>query len=74
VRGILIGLADMVAEMNCLEQVCIIFLDGFPTLKCFCCQASQEENRVLREESGGGGIVVDVCVVSFFKERIKLLA
>ena len=30
VRGILIGLADMVAEMHILEQVRVKFLDGLP--------------------------------------------
>jgi hypothetical protein len=32
VRGILIALVEMVAEMKLLEQVCMIFLDGFPTV------------------------------------------
>jgi hypothetical protein len=42
-------------------------------VKCFLVR--RQKNRVLREQSSGGSrIVVDVCIVSFFKERIKLLA
>ena len=62
----------MVAEMHLLEHVCIIFLDGLPTVNRSCVR---HQNRVLREErSKGGGIVVVVCIVKFFVERVNLLA
>ena len=72
VRRILIEHGEMVAEMHFLEQVCLMFLDGLPTVnRTFV----RHENCVLREELGKGGrIVVVVCLVKFFKERDKLLA
>jgi hypothetical protein len=72
VSGVLIDREEMLAEMDFLEQAPIIFLDGLPTVKCFVVR--RHKNRVLREQSGGGSsIVVEVCIVSFLKERIKLL-
>src|ERR1700685_1105663 len=35
-RGVLIDLADMVAEMHLIEQVCIIFLECLPTINRSC--------------------------------------
>ena len=72
VRGILIDRDEMVAEMHLLEHVCIMFLDGLPTVNRSCVR---HINRVLREERGhGGGIVVVECIVIFFNDRDKLLA
>ena len=63
---------DSVAEMKLFEHVCLIFLDGLPTVNRSCVR---HKNRVLREERGhGGGIVVVSCLVKFFNERVKLLA
>src|SRR4029077_10271261 len=36
VRGILISRAEMVAEMKLFEHVCMIFLDGLPTVNRSC--------------------------------------
>jgi hypothetical protein len=62
----------MVAEMELLEQVCIIFLDGLPTVNRSCVR---HLNPVLRVERGQGGCIAVVeCLVIFFTERVKLLA
>src|SRR6516225_7122420 len=71
VRRSLIECPEMVAEMHFLEQVCIMLLDGFPTVnRTFI----RHLNRVLRVERGkSGGIVVIPCNVKFLNERKKLL-
>jgi hypothetical protein len=52
-----------VTEMNLLEQVCAMFLDGLPTVNRSCVI---HQNRVLRVERGqGDGIAVVVCLVNF---------
>ena len=67
-RGNLIFLADMVAEMDSLEQVCIHFLDDLPTDDW---SSVRHLNRVLRVERGhGGGIVVVHCIV-YISERAQ---
>ena len=72
VRGILISRDDMVAEMNLLEQVCIMFLNGLPTINRSCVI---HQNRILRVERGKpGGIAVIECLVFFFIVRGKRLA
>src|SRR6516165_184769 len=71
VRGILISLVEMIAEMNLLEYVCPMFHDGLPTVNRPCII---HQNRVLRVEWGqGGGIAVVERLVSFLTERFKLL-
>jgi hypothetical protein len=58
--------------MKLLEQVCMKFLDGLPTVNR---PYVRHNNSVFREERGhGGGIVVVSCLVKFFNERVKLLA
>jgi hypothetical protein len=72
VRGILIGLGNMVAEMHFPEHVCVMFRDGLPTVNR---SLRSHKNRVLREERcHGGGIVIVVCLVKLFRERISHLA
>jgi hypothetical protein len=72
VRRILIGLVEVLAEMNLLEHVCPMFLDGLPTVNRSCVRYN---NRVLRvERSDGGGIVVVDCIAMFFNDRDKPLA
>jgi hypothetical protein len=62
----------MVAEMHFLEQVCIMFLDGFPTVnRTFI----RHLNRALSVKRGNsGGIVVIPCIVNFLSECEKVLA
>ena len=72
VRGILITRFDMVAEMNLLEDICIVFLDGVSTVNRSCVI---HQNRVLGVERGQGDrIVVIPCLVFFFIVRGKRLA
>ena len=72
VRGIRIGRRDIVAETPLLEQVCIILLDGLPTVNR---SSVSHQNRVLCEERGQGrGIVVVKCLVILFILRTKLLS
>jgi len=63
VRGIPIGLADMVFGVPSLDHVCIPFLNGLPTVDY---SSSAHKNRVLRVERGDGGcvIVVDCLVIA----------
>jgi hypothetical protein len=71
VRGILIALADMVAEMNLFEQLCIIFPDGLPTVNR---SSVIHQNRVLLEGRGQGDFIAVVeCLGIFLIERGKLL-
>jgi hypothetical protein len=71
VRGILIALVEIVAEMKLLEQDCMIFLDGLPTVNRSCVR---HKNRVLCEERGhGGGIAVVKGLVILLTLRIELL-
>ena len=66
-----IGLVDMLADMNLREEVCELFLDGFPTVNR---SFRRHLNRVLREERGQGGCIVVVeCLVELLIELIKLL-
>src|SRR5580700_445179 len=72
VAQFLIDRVEMVAHMKLLEQVCIMFLGGLPTVNR---SFVRHINRVLREGRGqGGGIVVVPCLVKLLIERIKLLA
>lgn len=68
VRGILIGLARMVAKLDVLKQACIIFLNSVPTVNrsCFI-----HQNSVFRVERGQtGGIAVVAGLVSLFSECV----
>src|SRR5580704_14522175 len=70
VRGILIALANMVADTPFLEQVCKRFLDRLPAVNR---SRVIHKNRVLREKRGhGSGIVVVACLVKFLTLRVKL--
>jgi hypothetical protein len=61
----------MVAEMDFLEQVYIMFLEGLPTVTR---PRVRHLNAVLRvERNHGGDIPVVVCIVKFFSKREKLL-
>jgi hypothetical protein len=82
VRGNLIVLVEMVAEMDSLEQVCIHFLDSFPTVDR---SLVRYNNRVFRENCDqGSGIIVIISfgalslgVDSFFWAKVgkaKLIA
>jgi hypothetical protein len=63
---------EMVADMKLLEQICIMFLGGLPTVNR---SFVRHMSRVLREGRGqGGGIVVVPCLVTFFNVRVKLLS
>jgi hypothetical protein len=46
-RGILIGCVEIVAEMNLLERVCPMFLNGLPTVNR---PTIRHKNRFLRVE------------------------
>src|SRR5260221_4062747 len=60
------------AEMPLLEPICIIFLDGLPTVNR---PLVRHKNPVFREEvCHGGGIIVVVCLIKLLASRIKLLA
>jgi len=61
----------MVVAMHFLAHICIMFLNGLPTVNWSCVI---HQNRVLREVRGqGDGIVVVPRLVNFFTERTKLL-
>jgi hypothetical protein len=67
VRGILIDRDEAVAQMKLLEQVCMKFLDGRPTVNR---SSVRHKNPVFREERGDGcGIVLVESIVIFFNER-----
>ena len=58
--------------MKLLEQVCIMFLGGLPTVNR---SFVRHISRVLRKGRGqGGGIVVVPCLVTFFNVRVKMLS
>src|SRR6478672_942698 len=70
-RGIFVALAGLVADMDLLEQVCMIFLDSLPTVNQ---SRVSHQNRVLGIGRGDGGCIVVVpCLVNFFTARGKLL-
>ena len=70
-RRIMIPLAKIVAEMDLSKQVCIMFLDGLPTVNRSCVM---HQNRVVRVGRGqGGGIVFAPRLVSLFTQSGKLL-
>jgi hypothetical protein len=72
VRGILITRFDMAAEMNLLEDICIVFLDGVSTVNRSCVI---HQNRVLGVECGQGDrIVVIPCLFFLFIVRGKRLS
>src|SRR5258708_29942518 len=71
-RGMLIRFVDMVAEVQILEHICKMFLNGLPTVnRPFVCH----ENPVVCEECRDRvGIVLVDCLVILFYFRVKLLA
>src|SRR5580692_10644045 len=71
VAPFLIDRVETVADMKMLEQVCITFFDGLPTVNR---SFVRHISRVLREERGHSGCIVVVeCLVELLIELIKLL-